>query len=78
MKRRFGIAKALALLLALCMALSLMCVTAFAENQTVVKSEAELNTALENADCAEIKLGGDIETASELRVNRTVTLDLNG
>lgn len=27
MKRRFGIAKALALLLALCMALSLMCVT---------------------------------------------------
>lgn len=78
MKRRFGIAKALALLLALCMALSLMCVTAFAENQTVVKSEAELNAALENADCAEIKLGGNIETASELRVNRTVTLDLNG
>lgn len=78
MKRRFGSGKALALLLALCMALSLVCVTAFAENQTVVKSEAELNAALENADCAEIKLGGNIEVAWQLDMDRTVTLDLNG
>ena len=78
MKRRFGSAKALALLLALCMALSLMCVTAFAENQAVVNSEAELKAALENADCAEIKLGRNIEVAWQLDMDRTVTLDLNG
>ena len=34
--------------------------------------------ALENADCTEIKLGGNIETTWELDVERTVTLDLNG
>ena len=69
--------KLLTALLALCMLLSLVPFTAFAANSTV-SNEAELKAALENADCAEIKLGGNIETASELRVNRTVTLDLNG
>ena len=70
-------ARLVTLLLTLCMLLSLVPVTVFAAASTV-SNEAELKAALENADCAEIKLGGSIETSEELEVNRTVTLDLNG
>ena len=69
--------KALTVLLILCMVLSLAPILAFATDSTV-SNEAELKSALENADCSEIKLGGNIETAEELDVERTVTLDLNG
>lgn len=66
-----------ALLLALVLTLSLTPISAFAADSTV-STETELESALKNADCAEIKLGGNIETTGELEVNRTVTLDLNG
>ena len=69
--------KVLTVLLILCMVLSLAPILAFAKDSTV-SNEAELKSALENADCSEIKLGGNIETAEELDVERTVTLDLNG
>ena len=74
MQRATTKTKLIAALLTLCMMLSL---TAFTEDQTV-SSEAELVAALENEDCAEIKLGGNIETSWQLDVERTVTLDLNG
>ena len=67
----------LRVLLALYMILSLAPISAFAVDSTV-SNETELTAALENADCAEIKLGGSIETTWELDVGRTVTLDLNG
>ena len=70
-------ARLLRVLLALCMILSLAPISAFAVDSTV-SNETELTAALENADCAEIKLGGSIETTWELDVGRTVTLDLNG
>lgn len=70
-------ARLLRVLLALCMMLSLVPISAFAVDSTV-SNETELTAALENADCAEIKLGGSIETTWELDVGRTVTLDLNG
>lgn len=70
-------ARLLRVLLALCMILSLVPISAFAVDSTV-SNETELTAALENADCAEIKLGGSIETTWELDVGRTVTLDLNG
>ena len=70
-------AKLLTALLALCLVLTFMPISAFAADSTV-SNETELKAALENADCAEIKLGGNIETTWELEVNRTVTLDLNG
>ncbi|UKI19624.1 MAG: hypothetical protein L6V89_11630 [Oscillospiraceae bacterium] len=69
--------KLLTALLTLCMALSLVPMSAFAADSTV-STEAELKAALENADCAVIKLGGNIETTEGLDVERTVTLDLNG
>ena len=74
-KDRIG--KWLSVLLTLCMVLSLVPMSAFAANSTV-SNETELKAALENADCTEIKLGGNIETTEELDVERTVTLDLNG
>ena len=69
--------KLLATLLAVCMIVALMPVSVFAAERTV-SNETELKQALENADCAEIKLGGNVETTWELNVARTVTLDLNG
>ena len=68
--------KLLTTLLALCMLLPAS-MSVFAADSTV-SNESELETALENADCAEIKLGGNIETTDTLNVKRTVTLDLNG
>ena len=73
--------KLTAILLALCLALSLVpmtAATAFAANTTTVTNETELTAALNNADCTEIKLGSNIETTGKLYVERTVTLDLNG
>ncbi len=69
--------KLLTALLTLCMVLSLMPMSAFAADLTV-SNETELEAALENADCTEIKLGGNIETTWTLDVKRTVTLNLNG
>ena len=68
-------------LLTLCLVLSLSPISAttvFAASTATVNSETDLTTALNNADCTEIKLGGNIETTWELDVERTVTLDLNG
>ena len=73
--------KLTAILLTLCLALSLVpmtAATAFAANTTTVTNETELTAALNNADCTEIKLGSNIETTGKLYVERTVTLDLNG
>ena len=73
--------KLTAILLALCLALSLVpmtAATAFAANTTTVTNETELTAALNNADSTEIKLGSNIETTGKLYVERTVTLDLNG
>ena len=69
--------KLLTALLTLCMLLSLVPISAFAADSTV-SNESELESALKNVDCAEIKLGGNIETTWQLDVERTVTLDLNG
>ena len=77
MKNKAFKTKLLTALLTLCMVLSLAPISAFAVDSTV-SNETELTAALENADCAEIKLGGSIETTWELDVGRTVTLDLNG
>ena len=77
MKTRPIKTKLLTALLTLCMVLSLSPISAFAVDSTV-SNETELTAALENADCAEIKLGGNIETTGKLYVERTVTLDLNG
>lgn len=77
MKNKAFKTKLMTALLTLCMVLSLAPISAFAVDSTV-SNETELTAALENADCAEIKLGGSIETTWELDVGRTVTLDLNG
>ena len=81
MKNKAFKTKLLTALLTLCMLLSLVpmtAATAFAANTTTVTNETELTAALNNADCAEIKLGSNIETTGKLYVERTVTLDLNG
>lgn len=57
MKRRLVSRKALALLLALCIALSLVCVTAFAEPATAVTTEAELKAALEKCGLCRDQVG---------------------
>ena len=77
MKKRPIKIKLLTALLTLCMVLSLAPISALAADSTV-SNETELKAALENADCTEIKLGGNIETSWQLDVERTVTLDLNG
>ena len=75
MKKTITKTKLLPALLTLCMLL--VPVPAFAADLTV-SNEEELKAALENADCTEIKLGGNIETAEKIDIERTVTLDLNG
>ncbi len=67
----------LTILVTLCMVLPLVPGSAYAADSTV-QNASELETALENTDCAEIKLGGNIEIDRRLDVKRTVTLDLNG
>lgn len=58
------------------MMLSFVPILAFAED-SVVSNATQLEEALENADRAEIKLGGNIELSTGLDVKRTATLDLN-
>ena len=68
-------------LLTLCLVLSLTPISAttvFAGSTATVNSEADLTSALKNADYMEIKLGSNIETTGKLNIERTVTLDLNG
>ncbi len=77
MKTRPMKTKLLTVLLTVCMLLLTVSFMAFAAD-SIVSSEAELEAALENAECTEIKLGGNIETTWQLDVERTVTLDLNG
>ena len=77
MRKLTGKTKVLAGLLALCLMLAMAPLSASAADLTV-RNETELVAALENADCAKIRLGRNIETAWELEVDRTVTLDLNG
>ena len=69
--------KLFAVLSALCMVLLLMPFTVSAAGLTV-QNATELEEALKDADCSEIKLGGNIETNWQLEVKRTVILDLNG
>lgn len=69
--------KLFAVLSALCMVLLLMPFTVSAADLTV-HNATELEEALKDADCSEIKLGGNIETTWQLEVKRTVILDLNG
>ena len=69
--------KVLTVLLILCMVMSLAPILAFAKDSTF-SNESELKSALENADCSEIKLGGKIETAEEIDVERNVNLDIKG
>ena len=77
MKTRPVRTKMLTILVTLCMVLPLVPGSAYAADSTV-QNASELEIALENTDCAEIKLGGNIEIDQELDVKRTVTLDLNG
>ena len=69
--------KIIAMFFTLCMALSFVPIPAFAEDSTV-SNATQLEEALEDAERAEIKLGGNIELSTGLYVERTVTLDLNG
>jgi hypothetical protein len=73
MKKRF-----LALLLVLCMVMSLLSVTAWADDQTIteVTDVATLKSAI--AEGGSIKLGANIETSETFEVNKNVTIDLNG
>ncbi len=69
--------KLTALFFAICMALSFVPIPAFAED-SAVNNATQLKKALEDANRAEIKLGGNIELSTGFDVERTVTLDLNG
>lgn len=69
--------KFIALFFAICMVLSFVPIPTFAED-SAVNNATQLEKALEDANRAEIKLGGNIELSTGLKVKRTVTLDLNG
>lgn len=69
--------KFMAMFFTLCMAISFVPIPAFAEN-SAVSNATQLEAALEDANRAEIKLGGNIELSTGLDVERAVTLDLNG
>lgn len=64
--------------LALCM--TLLPTAALAEGETIkeVNSAPELKTAIETGSNSIVKLTGDIEIDTTLKVSREVTLDLNG
>lgn len=70
----------LSILLALCMVLCLVPITAFAEGETnrKVETEQELVDALADDTADFIRLTKDIDISSSLTVLRKVTLDLNG
>ena len=69
--------KFIAMFFTLCLTLSFVTIPAFAED-SAVSNATQLEEALEDADRAEIKLGGNIELSTGLHVKRTATLDLNG
>ena len=72
MRKRF-----LSILLICCMMLTLLPTVAFAEGTAAeVGTEEELTNALVSADT--VKLKGNIDINNTLKINRTVTLDLNG
>ena len=71
MRKRF-----LSILLTCCMMLTLLPTVAFAEGTIEVKTEMELNNAL-NGDASTIQLTGNIDITNTLVINHTVTLDLN-
>lgn len=53
-------------------------VPAVQSGKTEIKSESELDAALSDKSCTEIKLGGNIELSGGYIISRTITLDLNG
>lgn len=66
--------------MALALCLTLLPTAALAEGETIkeVNSAPELKTAIETGSNSIVKLTGDIEIDTTLKVSREVTLDLNG
>ena len=72
--------RVLSCLMALALCLTLLPTAALAEGETIkeVNSAPELKTAIETGSNSIVKLTGDIEIDTTLKVSREVTLDLNG
>lgn len=70
------------ILFALCMVLCLVPLAVFAEGETEnvqeVRTKDELVTAMASDNVTTVKLAADIDIDATLKVDRTVTLDLNG
>ena len=70
------------ILFALCMVLCLVLLAAFAEGETenvqVVADQTTLVAAMADTSVTTVKLAADIDIDATLKVDRTVTLDLNG
>lgn len=70
------------ILFALCMVLCLVPLAAFAEGETenvqVVADQTTLVAAMTDTSVTTVKLAADIDIDATLKVDRTVTLDLNG
>lgn len=70
------------ILFALCMVLCLVPLAAFAEGETenvqVVADQTTLVAAMADTSVTTVKLAADIDIDATLKVDRTVTLDLNG
>lgn len=70
------------ILFALCMVLCLMPLAAFAEGETEkvqeVTNQTDLFNAVADTSVTTVKLAADIDIDATLKVDRTVTLDLNG
>ncbi len=70
------------ILFALCMVLCLVPLAVFAEGETEnvqeVRAKDELVAAMANGTVTTVKLAADIDIDATLKVDRTVTLDLNG
>lgn len=70
------------ILFALCMVLCLVPLAAFAEGETEkvqeVTNRTDLFNAVADTSVTTVKLAADIDIDATLKVDRTVTLDLNG
>lgn len=70
------------ILFALCMVLCLVPLAAFAEGETEnvqeVTNQTDLFNAMADTNVTTVKLAADIDIDATLKVDRTVTLDLNG
>ena len=70
------------ILFALCMVLCLVPLAAFAEGETenvqVVADQTTLVAAMADTSVTTVKLAADIDIDATLKIDRTVTLDLNG